>query len=112
MYGVVYSVLSPYGLCSGDCSTLHFPYGNIGNYVVIGGFGYIMYRYVADRSLAYAFIFNAFLLNSATLIRFKSSAIMVYIASAFILAMWTGFYFVTKEKRRRRVDFNILSTVE
>jgi len=112
VYGVVYSALSPYGLCSGDCTTLHFPYGNIGNYFIIGGFGYIMNRYVVDRSLAYAFIFNAFLLNSATLILFKSSAIMVYITSAFLLAVWTWFYFVTKEKRRRRVDFNILSTVE
>lgn len=95
MYGIVYSMLSTYGICKTE-SCDHLPFGNIINYFVIALFGFIMYLYVVNDQLVYAFVFNAFLINSATMIQFQSSAIMIYITSALLLLFWTVFYFATK----------------
>lgn len=106
-YGLIYSAFSPYGLCrEGSCDTLYFPYGNIVNYFVILAFGYALYRFFVEERLVYAFVFNAFVLNTATLIRFQSAAIMVYIVSACLLMGWGLYYFA---KSNKRTDFRPLS---
>ena len=94
-YGIVYSMLSTYGICQTE-SCDHLPFGNIINYFVVLLFGFIMYLYVVNDQLVYAFVFNAFLINSATMIQFQSSVIMIYITSALLLLFWTVFYFATK----------------
>ena len=109
VYGATYSALSPFGWCrEGSCDTLHFPYGNIINYFVILAFGYALYKLYVEKRLVYAFMFNAFLLNSATLIRFQSAAIMVYITSACLILGWSVYYFIAN--RKKRTDFKPLSS--
>lgn len=112
VYGLVYSILSPYGICRGKCpDSLYVPYGNIANYFVILMFGFTMNKYVVDSLLVYAFIFNAFIFNTATLIRFQSSVIMVYVASAFLLISWTLYYYlINRHVRTERTSFTPLKT--
>ena len=46
-YGIVYSMLSTYGICQTE-SCDHLPFGNIINYFVVLLFGFIMYLYVVN----------------------------------------------------------------
>lgn len=108
IYGITYSLLSPYGLCQGgSCDPYSFPWGNIVNYFVILIYAFCLSRFfVNELSLIYAFIFNAFVFNTVTIITFVSSAVMVYIASGCLLTGW-GLYCLTKGNRR--TDFQPLS---
>ena len=111
-YGLVYSLLTPYGICRGECpDPLFVPFGNIINYIVILIFAYFLYQYAFDLSLVYAFVFNAFVLNSVTMILFHSSVIMVYIGSGFLLLVWTIYYFSNAQNERsKRIDYNQINS--
>ena len=105
LFGAVYSYLSSFGSCGDlDCKDLVIPWGNYANMGIVIVYSYFfLYRWVTDVSLTVAYASNAIIILIATSVRWKSTAITVYIASGVLLVVWCIVYLCQRDKRYSRL---------
>jgi hypothetical protein len=104
IFGCLYSYLSSFGSCkSSACTELVTPWGNYANMVLVSLYSYFfLYTHFTDARTTTAYASNAILLLLATSIRWKSSAITVYIASGVLICFWGVVYLRRRDGRSPR----------
>jgi hypothetical protein len=117
-YGILFSYFSSLSHCENsllskenvDCEPPYvFPWGIPLNIVLTYLYGYFYLSNFVNKEVVYAMMLNATVFLLGVSIRWESSAITTYISSGLLIVYLTIRYFVQRNDRKPRKDYDELS---